>query len=96
MPDLILRKRARIRQAIDFLAVNRRPITVRIKEEQTLFDSMIVKVDHGDPVSEAGRPGTVIIQWLSPPKGNNLIQNLLWLLFLDEVEIGGFLSLRVS
>jgi len=75
MPDLILRKRARIRQAIDFLAVNRRPITVRIKEEQTLFDSMIVKVDHGDPVSEAGRPGTVIIQWLSPPKGNNLIQS---------------------
>ena len=75
MPDLILRNGARIRQAIDFAAGNRTPIAVRLDEEQTLFDSMIVKVDHRDPVSKAGTPGRVFIQWLSPPKGNNLIQS---------------------
>ena len=75
MPDFITKNAERIKQTIDFLTVNRRPITVKIEEERTLFDSMIVKVDHRDPVSKAGTPGRVFIQWLSPPKGNNLIQS---------------------
>jgi hypothetical protein len=76
MPDFVTKSKARIRQAIDFLAVNRRPIAVKIEGERTLFDSMIVKADHGDPVSKAGTAGRVFIQWLSPPRGNNLIQSV--------------------
>ena len=75
MPDFITKNRERIKQAIDLLAVNRRPITVKIEGEQTLFDSMVVKADYGDPVSKAGTPGRVFIHWLSPPSGNHLIQS---------------------
>jgi hypothetical protein len=75
MPDFITKSEKKIKQALDLLAVNRRPITVKIEGEQTLFDSMIVKADHGDPVSKAGSAGRVFIQWLSPSKGNNLIQS---------------------
>jgi hypothetical protein len=75
MPDLTTKNRERIKQALEFLTVNRRPVTVRIEEEGTLFDSLIVKVDHGDLVSPAGAPGRVFLHWLSPPKGNNLIQS---------------------
>jgi hypothetical protein len=76
MPDFITKSKARIRQAIDLLTVNRRPITVKIEGEHTFFDSMIVKVDHGHPVLKAGTAGRVFIQWLSPPKGNDLIQSV--------------------
>ena len=69
MPDFITKSEKKIKQALDLLAVNRRPITVKIEGEQTLFDSMIVKADHGDPVSKAGSAGRVFIQWLSPSKG---------------------------
>jgi hypothetical protein len=75
MPDFITKNGERIKRAIDLLAVNRRPITVKIEGEQSLFDSMIVKADPGDPVSKAGTPRRVFIQWLSPPEGNNLIQS---------------------
>jgi len=54
MPDFITKNGERIKQAIDFLAVNRRRISIKMEGEQTLFDSMIVKADHGDPVSKAG------------------------------------------
>jgi len=76
MPDFITKSKARIRQAIDLLTVNRRPITVKIEGEQPLFDSMIVKADHGDPVSKAGTAGRVFIKWLSPATGNNLIHSV--------------------
>ena len=75
MPNFITKNEERIKQTIDFLAVNRRPITVKIEEEQPLFDSMILKVDRGDPVSKAGTAGRVFIEWLSPLKGNDLIQS---------------------
>ena len=76
MPEIITKSKARIRQAIDFLAVNRSPIAVKIEGEQLLFDSMIVKADHGDPVSKAGAVGRVFIKLLSPAKGNNLIHSV--------------------
>jgi hypothetical protein len=76
MPDFITKSKARIRQAIDYLAVHRRPITVKMEWEPTFFDSMIVKADHGDPLSKTGAGGRVFIQWLSPPRGNNLIQSV--------------------
>jgi hypothetical protein len=75
MPNFITKNEETIKQTIDFLAVNRRPITVKIEEEQPLFDSMILKVDRGDPVSKAGTAGRVYIEWLSPFKGNDLIQS---------------------
>ena len=76
MPDFITKSKARIRQAIDYLAVHRRPITVKMEWEPTLFDSMIVKTDHGDPLSKTGAVGRVFIRWLSPTRGNNLIQSV--------------------
>jgi len=75
MPDFITKNGERIKQAIDLLALNRRPISVKIEGEQTVFDSLIVKVDPADPLSKAGTPGRVFIQWLSPPEGNNRIQS---------------------
>jgi len=75
MPEFSTKNEEKIKQAIDFLAVKRRPITVEIEGEQSLFDSTIVKVDHGDPVSKDGTAGRIFIQWLYPPKGNNLIQS---------------------
>ena len=74
MAEFSTKSKARIREAIDFLVVSRRPITVKIEWQRTLFDSMIVKADHGDPLSKTGVDGRVLIQWLSPPRGNNLIQ----------------------
>lgn len=76
MPDFITKSKARIKQAIDYLAVQRRPITVKMEWEPTLFDSMIVKADHGDPLAKTGAGGRVFIQWLFPPRGNNLIQSV--------------------
>jgi hypothetical protein len=75
MPDLFTKNRERIKQALEFLAVNRRPVAVRIDEEEPSFDSLIVKADHGDLVSPARTPGKVFIHWLSPPKGNTLIES---------------------
>jgi hypothetical protein len=76
MPEFITKSKMRIKQAIDYLAVHRMPITVKIEWEPTLFDSMIVKVDHGGPLSKTGAVGRVFIQWLSPPRGNDLIQSV--------------------
>lgn len=63
-----------IREAIAFLNINRIPITVLIKGEATLFASKIVKVDHGDLIS-SGVSGRLLIEWLSPANGKELIQS---------------------
>ncbi len=75
MASFVTKNWERIRQAIAFLTDNRRPITIKIEEEQTLFKSIIVKIDHGDPGSKDRTPGKLFIKWLSPPKGNDLIQS---------------------
>jgi hypothetical protein len=76
MPEFVTKSRARTRQAIDFLVTNRRPITVKIEWEPALFDSMIVKADHGNPLLKTGADGRVFIQWLSPARGNNIIDSI--------------------
>ena len=76
MPEFVTKSRARIRQAIDFLVTNRRSIKVKIEWEPTLFDSTIVKADHGNPLLKTGGGGRVFIQWLSPPRGNNIIDSV--------------------
>jgi hypothetical protein len=75
MRYLTTKSQKRIRQTIDFLSMNRRPISLQTEGEQALFGSMIVKVEHGDPLSKPGAPGRLIIDWLSPAKGNHLIQS---------------------
>ena len=64
----------KIREAIDFLNNNRRTITVQIEGEAICFASKIVKVDHGDFISRGIGEG-LVIDWLSPQKGNDLIQS---------------------
>jgi hypothetical protein len=54
----------RIREAIDFLNNNRRPITVQIEGEASCFASKIVKVHHGDLISR-GIGERLVIEWLS-------------------------------
>ena len=76
MPDFVTKNKARIRETIDFLAANRKPIAVKIEGENGLFDSKIVKADHGHPILEPGTVGRVFIQWLSPREGNDLIQSV--------------------
>ena len=75
MPDLITKSSARIRQAIDLLTVNRTPVRVKIEGEQTFFDSIILKAEHGQPSLKTGTAGRVFVQWLIPPEGNDLIQS---------------------
>lgn len=75
MPDFVIRNGRKIREAIEFLAAKRKPIAVKIEGESARFDSMIVKIDHGVPVSKTGTPGRLLIQWLSPAKGNTLIES---------------------
>jgi hypothetical protein len=74
MADYITKSDEKVRDAIDFLVAKRKSIGVKIQGEQTLFDSMIVKVDHGT-TSKSRAANRVYIQWLSPPTGNFLIQS---------------------
>jgi hypothetical protein len=53
-----------IREAIAFLNINRKSITVLIEGEKMLFASKIVKVDHGD-LASSGVSGRLAIEWLS-------------------------------
>jgi hypothetical protein len=64
-----------IREALEFLNVNRRPIKVQIGGEATFFASRIVKANHGDVLSRLGTEQRIVIDWLSPQKGNDLIQS---------------------
>ena len=75
MTNFITKNWERIEQTIDFLTDNRRPVIIKIEEEQTLFNSIIVRVDHGDPDSKTRTPRRLFVRWLSPPKGNELIQS---------------------
>ncbi len=65
----------RIREAIDFLNNNQRPITIQLEGKATGFASRIVKVDHGDLLSRFETGGKLVIGMLSPQEGNDLIQS---------------------
>jgi c-di-GMP-binding flagellar brake protein YcgR len=75
MRNLTTKNKERIRQAIDFLTVNRRPIEVVIHGETTRFSSKILKTNHGDPASGSERVRNLVIDFLFPATGNNLIQS---------------------
>jgi hypothetical protein len=72
--SLSTKNRKRIRDAIEFLHINQRPITVQIEGEETFFASKIVKVEHGKAISN-GINERLVIDWLSPQKGKDLIQS---------------------
>ncbi len=74
MTSLSTKSKKRIREALEFLNINWRPISVQIEGEATCFASKIVKVDHGDLISR-GIGERLVIEWLSPQKGNDLIQS---------------------
>lgn len=75
MRYLTTKSKKLIRQAIDFLSLNRRPITLRIEGDEDLYDSTIVKADHGNLPSKLEAPERLIVNWLFPEKGNHLIQS---------------------
>jgi c-di-GMP-binding flagellar brake protein YcgR len=72
--SLSTKNKKRIRDAIEFLHINQRPITVQIEGEETFFASKIVKVEHGKAISN-GINERLVIDWLSPQKGKDLIQS---------------------
>jgi c-di-GMP-binding flagellar brake protein YcgR len=72
--SLSTKNKKRIRDAIEFLHINQRPITVQIEGEETLFASKIVKVEHGKAISNRINE-RLVIDWLSPQKGKDLIQS---------------------
>jgi c-di-GMP-binding flagellar brake protein YcgR len=75
MRHLTTKSKKTIRQAIDFLTVHRRPVEVVIQGETTRFASKILKADHGGPASGSEKVSRLVIDWLSPATGNNLIQS---------------------
>jgi hypothetical protein len=75
MPSLTTKNRRRIREAIDFLNSNRRPLAVKIEGATQRFSSKILKADHGDLLARAGMGGNLLIELLSPEKGNDLIES---------------------
>jgi len=60
------RNRRKIREALEFLKNERRPIALRIEGVETPFTSKIIKADHGD---------ALFIEILRPPRGNDLIKS---------------------
>jgi c-di-GMP-binding flagellar brake protein YcgR len=75
MRNLTTKTKERITQAIDFLTVNRRPIEVVIQGETTRFSSKILKTDQVGPASGSEKISNLVIDFLFPATGNNLIQS---------------------
>jgi hypothetical protein len=77
MPSLTTRNRRKIREAVDFLNRNRRPITVELEGDERPFISKIIKAEHGGETFP--RPGGIdrylLLEMLSPQNGNELIQS---------------------
>jgi hypothetical protein len=74
MTILSTNRKKTIREAIAFLNINRIPIAVLLEGDATRYDSKIVKVEHGDLIS-SGVSGRLVIEWLSPQNGKELIQS---------------------
>jgi len=75
MTYMTTKNRMRIREVIGSLHSSRGPITVQIEGEKDSFASRIIKVDYDDTPLKSGKRGSVILEGLSPEKGNALMKS---------------------
>lgn len=75
MAILINRNRRKIRDAVDFLNRNRRPVTIALEGDENPFTSKIIKAEHGEETfPRPDGPGRyILVEMLSPRNGNDLI-----------------------
>jgi hypothetical protein len=66
----------KILDVIDKAISEQTVIRIRVKGEETLFTSKIIKIDHGSISSEIQRRPDLIIERLFPEKGNSLMRPL--------------------
>jgi hypothetical protein len=76
MATLINRNRRKIRDAVDFLNRNRRPVTITLDGDEKPFTSKIIKAEHGGETfpRPEGLERYILVEMLSPEKGNELIR----------------------
>ena len=65
----------KIRETIDFLISHKREITIQIEGHETSFASRIIMANHGDISLKTGKRPELIIERLTPEKGNILIKS---------------------
>ncbi len=71
-----LERKRKIIQLINHLISNRVEIQIRLKGENAAFTSKFIKLKQEDTPSKIGKRHVLIIEKLSPEKGNALIQSL--------------------
>ena len=76
MSWLTLDNKQKILQVINYLIFERTEIKISIKEEKSLFSSRFIRLNQEDPLSKKEETPQVIIEKLSPEKGNALIQTV--------------------
>ena len=70
----VIDKEQQIINIIHHLISHKTEIKVRIEGEKTVFNSKIIKINHGDISSKIGKRPELIMEKLVPEKGNTLIQ----------------------
>lgn len=81
-----LNNRRIIVQLVNHLISNRKEIQIRFKGKKNAFTSRFIKLKQEDPSSEIGKRLVLIIEKLSPPKGNTHIQSY------SEVDLKFFIN----
>jgi hypothetical protein len=69
-----LDKKLKIMQIFNNLIINRSEIKIRLKGDKTDFISKFIKINQEDVLSEIGKMPELIIEKLTPERGNILIQ----------------------
>jgi hypothetical protein len=86
MAWLTLNNDQKILQVVNHLISEGTEIKIPMKEEKCVFHSKLIKVKQENPLSEQGEEPQLIIEKLSPEKGNILIQSL------DQVTVEFFIK----
>jgi len=76
MGSIILDNKQKILQVINHLISERTEIKIPMKEEKSVFTSKFIKINQENPLSEQRESPQLIIEELSPEKGNILIQSV--------------------
>lgn len=71
----MLDNKQKITGIIDFLITRKTEVKVFFRGEKTEFSTKVIKFDHGDVGSRIGRQPQLIVEKLSPDKGNKFIQS---------------------
>ena len=75
MPQSAAEVKQKIRETIEFLISHKTEITIQIEGHETSFASRIIKVNSGDISSGTVKRPELIIERLTPEKGNTLVKS---------------------